>query len=704
MDDGRSDERDAGLLEVVEGAAAVARLHLDRTRRLGQHLGAESLPHRVEAGLLHAVVGGQPDDDDAVDTAIAQQLLEARLAPFARRQVRDAEARVAVFRSCRFVDDLADDLQVGVQVRAPCLADAVHRPLSSVLGEVRRVGRMPVLRVDHWHARFLGAVDLPVNDGNDLLPVLHIQVAGRVREVVLHVDDEERRAFRVVGMLRCDHGQPPRWKASRFRRVPLSVESNAMAYQSLYRKHRPQNFAGLVGQDHVTVALRNAVREGRVGHAYLYSGPRGTGKTTTARILAKALNCLNLGADGEPCGECQNCVAIAEGRYLDLFELDAASNNSVDNIRDLTDSVHLGLGATSKRKVYLIDEVHMLSAAASNALLKTLEEPPDHVVFVLATTNPEKVLATIRSRTQHLEFTLFTAEELEAVLRQGLALAGVEADPEALAVIARAAGGSARDALSLLDQALAHGADRLDAGAVADLFGGTPFELRAAVLDAVAAQDPAGVLVAVGALLDAGHEPRRIAEDVLRAVRDAFLLNASSGQVRVDAPEDEQRRLDDLGRTLGNTTLVRVLETLGQAVVDMRGTDAADPRLVLEIALVRLTRREVGPPIQTVMERIEKLEETVAGQRAAAAGSGREPPAQASASRAPGVTVGALRKRRPEPASPPPPAAEPEGLSAEATNVVAPPPEESAQGELEQEAPSPSVDVDEVILAWATVL
>jgi DNA polymerase III subunit gamma/tau len=465
-----------------------------------------------------------------------------------------------------------------------------------------------------------------------------------------------------------------------------------MAYQSLYRTHRPQNFAGLVGQDHVTAALRNAVREGRVGHAYLFSGPRGTGKTTTARILAKALNCLNLGADGEPCGECQNCVAIAGGRFLDLFELDAASNNSVDNIRDLTDSVHLGLGATSKRKVYLIDEVHMLSAAASNALLKTLEEPPEHVVFVLATTNPEKVLPTIRSRTQHLEFTLFSGDELEAVLRQGLALAGVDADPEALAVIARAAGGSARDALSLLDQALAHGADRLDADAIADLFGGTPFDLRAAVLDAVAAEDPAGVLVAVGALLDAGHEPRRIAEDVLRSVRDAFLLNASSGQVRVDAPADEQRRLDELGRTLGNTTLVRVLETLGQAVVDMRGTDAADPRLVLEIALVRLTRREVGPPIQTVMERIEKLEETVARQRDAGARARPEAPEREPASRPPGVAVGALRKRRSEPAPP----SEPESASsAEPTREVSEP---------TGDAPSPSVDVDEVILAWATVL
>jgi DNA polymerase-3 subunit gamma/tau len=477
-----------------------------------------------------------------------------------------------------------------------------------------------------------------------------------------------------------------------------------MAYQSLYRKHRPQTFGGLVGQDHVTAALRNAVREGRVGHAYLFSGPRGTGKTTTARILAKALNCLNLGADGEPCGVCENCVAIAEGRFLDLFELDAASNNSVDNIRDLTDSVHLGLGATSKRKVYLVDEVHMLSAAASNALLKTLEEPPEHVVFVLATTNPEKVLPTIRSRTQHLEFTLFSTDELETLLADVLGQEGIEADPEALAVIARAAAGSARDALSLLDQALAHGTDRLEADAVADLFGGTPFDLRAAVLDAVAAEDPAGVLVAVGALLDAGHEPRRIAEDVLRSVRDAFLLNASGGQVRVDAPEDEQRRLDELGRTLGNTTLVRVLETLGQAVVDMRGTDAADPRLVLEIALVRLTRREVGPPIQTVMERIEKLEQTVAGQRATGTGTRPEPPA-ATESRTPGVTVGALRKRRPEPAPPADAAPEPVAeVSDPAPAEPKEPAEPKAKAKPEAEVAAPDVDVDDVILAWATLL
>lgn len=491
-----------------------------------------------------------------------------------------------------------------------------------------------------------------------------------------------------------------------------SVASGLMAeYQSLYRKHRPQTFGELVGQEHVTAALRNAVKDGRVGHAYLFSGPRGTGKTTTARILAKGLNCLALGPDGEPCGTCENCVGIAGGRFLDLFELDAASNNSVDNIRDLTDSVHLGVGPTTTKKVYLIDEVHMLSAAASNALLKTLEEPPGHVVFVLATTNPEKVLPTIRSRTQHLEFTLLTPEQLTGHLADVLAREGVEADPEALPVIARAAAGSARDALSLLDQVLAYGADRIDAATVAELFGRTPFGLRAAVLDSIAAEDPAGALAGVNVLFDTGHDARRVAEDLLRATRDAFLVTAGAGRVRIDAPDDELTRLGDLGSALGNPLLVRAIETLGQAVVDMRGTDAADPQLVLEVALVRLARRDAGPPLQALADRVERLERV-------GVGSARTAPAAARAASehdddpdaavglpptGPAATLGALRKAKPggraKASAGPLPEPQPEPQP-----QPQPQPRPRSAGAEAAVSDAPALALDDVILAWAATL
>ena len=493
-----------------------------------------------------------------------------------------------------------------------------------------------------------------------------------------------------------------------------------MAYQSLYRKYRPQRFAELVGQEHVTRAMRNAVRDGRVGHAYLLSGPRGTGKTTTARILAKALNCLNLGDDGEPCGECENCVAITAGRFLDLFELDAASNRGIDNIRDVIESSTLGLGASARRKVYVLDEVHMLTDAAANALLKTLEETPPHVVFVLATTNPEKVLPTIRSRTQHFEFTLLSTEELIDRLSDLCAREGVEGDPEALAVIAAAGAGSARDAESLLDQALSHGTTRLEAAAVAALFGGSPFSLRVRVLESISAEDPAGALVALAELTEAGHEPRRIAEDLLAAARAAFLLDAGGGRVRVDAPADEQERLRELNNALGNAALVRVIETLGQAVTDMRGAEAADPRLVLEVALVRLSRRESGPPLQTVVERIERLERALGGgaplpaRGAAKAAPAASAPATSSASRSPRRTLGAVR------AEASPQGDEPPSPESEETSGAHPAPTERAPADgvspsaaseaVEQVPPSAAseavetLDLDDVIVAWGELL
>jgi DNA polymerase-3 subunit gamma/tau len=460
-----------------------------------------------------------------------------------------------------------------------------------------------------------------------------------------------------------------------------------MAYQSLYRKYRSQRFADVVGQAHVVAAVRNAVRDGRVGHAYLFSGPRGTGKTTIARLLAKALNCTNRADDGDACGVCENCVAIADGRFLDLFELDAASNNGVEAMRDLTESVHLGLGPSSSAKVYLIDEVHMLSVGASNALLKTLEEPPDHVVFVLATTGPEKVLKTISSRTQHYEFTLLSLDEITGHLAWVCEQEGLAADPGALEILARAAAGSMRDALSLLDQAIAHGA--LDVDEVASLFGGTGFEMRMAVLDAIGNEDPGGALVATGDLLDAGFDPRRITEDLLATARDTFLLTTAKGRVRVELADDQVARLTALGELTGPGLLVRTLETLGQAIVDMRGTDAADPRLVLEIALVRLSRRDAGPPLQALADRVERLEQTL-GQPAGAVAEA--PPSRSKAP--PAKTIGAVRRARAARAvSEPDPEPEPDDEPPQAPAATS-----------EHESDALPVDIDDVILAWSDLL
>ena len=484
-----------------------------------------------------------------------------------------------------------------------------------------------------------------------------------------------------------------------------------MAYQSLYRKYRPQRFSELVGQEHVRTALQNAVRDERVGHAYLFSGPRGTGKTTTARLLAKALNCTNRGDDGDPCGVCDSCVAIADGTSLDVIEVDAASRSKVDEMRDLLERVAY-LSAGGAKKVYILDEVHMLSGSAEAALLKTLEEAPEHVVFVLATTDPLKVAPTIRSRTQHYEFTLYSTDELAAHLADVCAKEGIEADADALAVIARAGAGSMRDSLSLLDQAIAHGA--IDLEQVGALFGGSAFDGRLAVLRAVADEDVAGALVALGEQLDAGTEPRRLTEDLLTTVRDTFLLTSARGRVRVDVPDEARDALAALGDQVGPPMLVRMLETLGQAVVDMRGTDAADPRLVVEIALVRLARREAGTPLQALAERIDRLERNGVSAAPSAPATGAAPasrspearapspspqaPAEAAPARASGRTgrsFAELRRERGDAAPEP---------DAELRMAAESSPEPEADAPTPPAGPAPTVDIDDVIVAWAEVL
>ncbi|MBK9180142.1 MAG: DNA polymerase III subunit gamma/tau [Acidimicrobiales bacterium] len=408
-----------------------------------------------------------------------------------------------------------------------------------------------------------------------------------------------------------------------------------MSYTSLYRRYRPQRFDQLLGQEHVVLALKNAVRDERVGHAYLFSGPRGTGKTSTARILAKALNCTDL-RDGEPCGVCDSCVAITDGTSPDVFELDAASNNSVEGIRDL--SARASLGNPGRTKVYVLDEVHMLSKPASNALLKTLEEPPPHVVFVLATTDPQKVLPTIRSRTQHLEFRLLPAEVLADHVRHVAADAGLGLPPDAVDWVVTAGAGSARDTLSALDRVVA-------AGGLPDQ--GAPLD---ELVEALAEADTAAALAAVARATAAGRDARTLTEALVGHLRDVFLM-ALAPEV-VELPDRQRSQAAEQARRLTPATTVRALEVLGQVLLEIR--HAPDPRVLLDVALVRLTRPDADTSPGALLQRIERLER-------AQAGGGAPPPAPragAPAGKAPTAEAPAAEVApRPGPAEPAAPAA-----------------------------------------------
>ena len=384
------------------------------------------------------------------------------------------------------------------------------------------------------------------------------------------------------------------------------AEPTGADFVSLYRRFRPSKFTELRGQPHVVRALQGAVRDGRVAHAYLFSGPRGTGKTSTARILARALNCA-APADGEPCGVFRSCVEIARGSSFDVHELDAASNNGVDAMRELI--AHAALATPGRWKVYIVDEVHMLSNAASNALLKTLEEPPGHVVFVLATTDPQKVPATIRSRTQHLEFGLIGADTLEGLLHDVSVEAGLDLADDDIAVAVRKGRGSARDALSALDQVVASGsAEALRPDVVG-------------LTEAISGDDARQALVAVAALHESGWGPQQIATELVDELRQAFLV-VLAPELCAAAGRERERLSDQAGR-LGLARVVRAIETLGRAQVDMR--DAPDPRAVLEVTLVRLARPELDDSTAALLDRVAHLEQIAAGGALAAARAGALP-------------------------------------------------------------------------------
>ena len=455
---------------------------------------------------------------------------------------------------------------------------------------------------------------------------------------------------------------------------------------SLYRRHRPQSFGEVVGQEHIVRTLSNAVEKGRVHHAYLFVGSRGTGKTSMAKILARSLNCVN-GPTLTPCGECEPCRTIAAGTSLDVIEMDAASNRSVDDIRELRERVGFA-PAAGRWKVYILDEAHMLTKEAWNAFLKTLEEPPPNTVFVLATTEPQKVMATIVDRCQRFDFQRPSLEQIAEVVRRVAKAESIQIEDGAVALISRSATGSFRDALGTLDQLVAFGGDSVTTDEVIELLGAADAELLFDTTDALAAGDAKAALQAVERLSHSGRDPGQFARDLIAHLRQLLVARATgpvpeSFTVTVAQPE----RLAEQAKAIDDAKLMGAIESLSAAVAAMREGD--DPRLTLEVALLKVSTPSLDSSREALLRRIESLESQLTGGAGGEAGS-----AGSSSSMARSTEAGAQAE------SPAP------GPPAENASPAAPPEEQPDPVEPEPEAPvaTATIEIERVVELWPAVV
>jgi len=446
----------------------------------------------------------------------------------------------------------------------------------------------------------------------------------------------------------------------------------------------------VVGQKHVVRTLRNAVEQGKVHHAYLFVGSRGTGKTSMAKILARSLNCERGGPTVTPCGECESCVTIAAGTSVDVIEMDAASNRSVDDVRDLRERVAYA-PAGGRWKVYILDEAHMLTKEAWNAFLKTLEEPPPNTVFVLATTEAHKVMATIADRCQRFDFQRPSLEQISEVVQRVSAAEGIEVEEGAVATIARSAQGSFRDALGTLDQLVAYGGDRVGLDDVLQLLGAADAELLFGAVDAVIAEDPKGVLLGVEEMARSGRDPSQFARDLLAHLRH-LLVTQTIGEVpnTFVVTATDQGRMQAQAEAIGAATLVRTIDELSQALTAVREGD--DARMAVEIALLKAARPDLDPSTEGLLRRIEKLEQRDGGSQAAGPVAAGDPPPPAVAKASSGAV----------PPTPPPAAEEPpvDAQGPEASNEKDADDPSAGAGDPD----ASDLSLEQIVRVWPSVL